>query len=248
LQTIPDSVSTFIAAARWKASKHVKPHEYTHRDWGDVEAFYELVKLIRTAGYDGVFQKRKYRYLDIGEFTYWTMGAPIEFTVIVNRQRMEEQPAASAVEPAKAALLHPKGAGLSDGQIAEHVGVSHTFVNKLRRELEQSGALATVASRTGLDGRTTDTTNIGGGQAVEAEPRASAPTGRPVKQRGRVSYPTDSGARCSVCGSAGRLVKRRGSKTETSLVCSDPLCGHTIQASVGKAAGKPSKENGGTER
>lgn len=83
---IPDSVLTFIAAARWKATQHVKPHEYTHRDWGDVDGFYELVKLIRTAGYDAKFQGRKYRYLDVNDHVYWTMGAPIEFTVILNRR------------------------------------------------------------------------------------------------------------------------------------------------------------------
>jgi hypothetical protein len=67
----------------------------------------------------------------------------------------------------KAALLHPKGAGLSDNQIAEHVGVSRTFVGKLRKEMEGDGRLATVASRTGADGRTRDTTNIGRSKAVE---------------------------------------------------------------------------------
>ena len=62
----------------------------------------------------------------------------------------------------KAALLHPKGAGLSDTSIAEHVGVSPTFVGKHRKGLEESGSLSTVDSRQGRDGRTIDTTNIGG--------------------------------------------------------------------------------------
>ena len=63
---------------------------------------------------------------------------------------------------AKAALLHPKGAGLSDRQIAEHVGVDHKTVAKCRAELEATGELPQSTIRTGLDGRTTDTSNIGG--------------------------------------------------------------------------------------
>ena len=86
----PDTIR-FIDSARWKATKHVAPHEYTHRDWSeDPEAFYRLVALIREHGYDGVFQKRKYRYLDIDGFTYWTMGAPIEYTIIINRRPTAE--------------------------------------------------------------------------------------------------------------------------------------------------------------
>jgi len=65
--------------------------------------------------------------------------------------------------------LHPKGAGLSDSQIAEHVGVSQPYVGKLRKEMEESGQLKTVIScRRGKDGKTYNTTNIGGG----------SPTGR----------------------------------------------------------------------
>ena len=66
-----------------------------------------------------------------------------------------------SVDRARAALLHPKGAALSDGQLAEYVGVSQPFVGKLRKELEDAGQLKIVLSRTGKDGRTRDTTNIG---------------------------------------------------------------------------------------
>ena len=52
-----------------------------------------------------------------------------------------------------AALLHPNGAGLSDTSIAEHVGVSHPFVGKLRKDLEDAGSLVTVTSRIGKASR-----------------------------------------------------------------------------------------------
>lgn len=53
----------------------------------------------------------------------------------------------------KAALQHPKGAELSDVQIAEHVGVSHSTVAKYRCELESTCQVGKLAARTGKDGK-----------------------------------------------------------------------------------------------
>ena len=57
------------------------------------------------------------------------------------------------------ALLHPNGAGMSDGLIAEHVGVSQPCVSKMRKELITTGRLITVMSRVGKDGRIYDMSN-----------------------------------------------------------------------------------------
>jgi hypothetical protein len=46
------------------------------------------------------------------------------------------------------ALKHPKGAELSDRQIAEHVGVHHDTVSRIRRELELSGEIRQIETRT----------------------------------------------------------------------------------------------------
>jgi transposase len=59
------------------------------------------------------------------------------------------------------ALSLPRGAGLSDRQIADHVGVSHTMVANIRRDLESTGKVCQSTSRTGKDGRTINTANIG---------------------------------------------------------------------------------------
>ena len=53
----------------------------------------------------------------------------------------------------KHALLHPKGADLSDRQIAEHVGVSHSSVSRIRAELEGAGELEPVQEYIGRDGK-----------------------------------------------------------------------------------------------
>lgn len=61
----------------------------------------------------------------------------------------------------KAALLHPNGAKLSDGQIAEWVGVSVAMVGKHRKQLEPTIKDLELPARTGRDGRTRNTANIG---------------------------------------------------------------------------------------
>ncbi len=65
----------------------------------------------------------------------------------------------------KAALLHPKGAGLSDSQIAEHVGVNDKTVGRYRAELEATSELPKIDTRTvkrGDQEYKIDTANIGG--------------------------------------------------------------------------------------
>ena len=61
----------------------------------------------------------------------------------------------------KAALQHPKGVGKSDRQIGEHVGVHFNTVFNYRKALEQAGTIGQSDSRTGRDGRTINTANIG---------------------------------------------------------------------------------------
>ncbi len=76
----------------------------------------------------------------------------------------------------KAALLHPKGAKMSDNAIAEYVGVSQPFVGKLRAQLNSTYNDYKSTMREGADGRTIDTANIGQRQAApeEAEPQPEA--------------------------------------------------------------------------
>jgi len=59
-----------------------------------------------------------------------------------------------------AAIEHPRSQALSDSAIAEHCGVSHTFVGKLRKELTCNGCKSNPV-RTGKDGRTINTSSIG---------------------------------------------------------------------------------------
>ena len=64
----------------------------------------------------------------------------------------------------KSALQHPKSKGLSDNQIAEHVGVHHSTIAKWRSEVASCGNSKIPTTRTATrNGKTyeMDTTNIG---------------------------------------------------------------------------------------
>ena len=68
---------------------------------------------------------------------------------------------ADKAKAARAALRHPNGEKMSDNSIAEHVGVSHPFVGKIRREIESTCNNYKSTTRTGRDGRTINTSSIG---------------------------------------------------------------------------------------
>lgn len=83
-------VRDFIAARRWQFASTMpdKPHWYTIRKWcPDQEAaFEEFVRIIRKYGDDEVFEGKVYRYLELDGFHYWTMGAPVPETTVINRK------------------------------------------------------------------------------------------------------------------------------------------------------------------
>ncbi len=72
----------------------------------------------------------------------------------------------------KAALMHPRGADLSDSQIAKHVGVHHETVREWRAKLEAScGIRKMVARKVTRKGKTykQDTTRIGRSRAPKQD-------------------------------------------------------------------------------
>lgn len=66
-----------------------------------------------------------------------------------------------------AALKHPTGAKKSDTAIAAHVGVDQKTVLKYRQHLEVTKEVPKSPERTGRDGRTINTENIGKSKAPE---------------------------------------------------------------------------------
>jgi hypothetical protein len=90
---LPKSLKRFVECAPWIFAKtYAKdwPHEYIVRKQVAESDFFELVQHIRSHGYQGRFYKKEITYYDEDGLIYWTMGAPIEETTIINRCRKEQ--------------------------------------------------------------------------------------------------------------------------------------------------------------
>jgi len=66
------------------------PHEYLVRERVDENLFVRLVRHIRQYGFEGRFYQRTLTYFAEDGLLYWTMGAPIEETTIINRCKKED--------------------------------------------------------------------------------------------------------------------------------------------------------------
>ena len=90
---LPKTLLSFVDNSDWvfaKTSAKTWPHEYIVRDQVDKDSFVELVRHIRGHGYLGKFYAKDITYLDCTNLVYWTMGAPIDETTVINRCRKEQ--------------------------------------------------------------------------------------------------------------------------------------------------------------
>jgi hypothetical protein len=87
LKPLPPHLKQFISQVKWTYARTMPqwPHEYIVRSRVDEKFFVEIVQHIRELGYQGYFYKRPITYFDEDGMTYWTMGEPIEETIIINR-------------------------------------------------------------------------------------------------------------------------------------------------------------------
>jgi hypothetical protein len=88
----PDPLREFIDSSAWTFTKTMPewPHEYIVREKVNENFFIQLVQHIRANGYEGKFYRKTIIYYDHDGLVYWTMGAPIEETTIINRCRKED--------------------------------------------------------------------------------------------------------------------------------------------------------------
>lgn len=82
----------FVAECKWTFAKSMPdcPHDYIVRSKVDGEKFVALALLIRAKGTVKPWGKYRHVYLELDGFNFWTMGAPIEQTTIINRQAVED--------------------------------------------------------------------------------------------------------------------------------------------------------------
>lgn len=85
----------YIESVKWQRAKtydETAPHEYTVRKWNPHldDEFVWFAMHIREIGIAEKFWKRKYMYLYLDGYRYWTMGAPIGITIIINRSPADQ--------------------------------------------------------------------------------------------------------------------------------------------------------------
>ncbi len=74
-----------------KTYAETAPHEYVLRKMYTTREFNFMVGLIRRAGFYGRFGKCKpTMYLIMGNYYYWTMGAPVKETTVINRASLDQ--------------------------------------------------------------------------------------------------------------------------------------------------------------
>ena len=91
-KAFPEELRRFVADERWTFARTMPdwPHEYLVRERVDRDLFARTVLHIRSNGYVGLFYSRKITYYEEAGLVYWTMGAPLEETTIINRCRRED--------------------------------------------------------------------------------------------------------------------------------------------------------------
>ena len=91
-QVSNDKLREMIARCQWKFAKTMlfAPHEYIVRDKCPLtdEEFVYFVKMQRQHGIKERWGKYNNPYLYIDDYKYWTMGAPIEETTVINRAKV----------------------------------------------------------------------------------------------------------------------------------------------------------------
>ena len=93
MQNLNEKYQVWLNSQEWifaKTYAKTCPHEYIVKyKTEDKEMFIEFITFIRNEGYaekwkDGVIRK----YYNIGGFKYWTMGDPINDTIVLNRVKI----------------------------------------------------------------------------------------------------------------------------------------------------------------
>ena len=89
--SFPAELLDFVNGEKWTYAKTMPewPHEYIVRERVDENLFIKLDLHIRANGYQRSFYQDRITYYEEAGLLYWTMGAPLSETIIINRCRKE---------------------------------------------------------------------------------------------------------------------------------------------------------------
>jgi len=91
-----ETIRDFINKHSWTFAKtyaDICPHEYIVKDKldrDDLDDFTALVEHIRENGFTAYYKSRSGKYYIVDDHYYWTMGAPVKDTTIINRAKLSD--------------------------------------------------------------------------------------------------------------------------------------------------------------
>ncbi len=89
-------IRDFINQFKWTYAKtyaKICPHEYIVKDRIDQDQrsnFALVVSYIREKGFTANYKSRSGEYYILDDHYYWTMGAPVEETTVLNRAKLSD--------------------------------------------------------------------------------------------------------------------------------------------------------------
>ena len=81
-------IGNLIEKSRWIFAKTMpqNPHYYMLRKESDDSEFVRFVEIIRKYGYRNKYEGYWYTQLNVNNWFYWTMGARVDITILINRK------------------------------------------------------------------------------------------------------------------------------------------------------------------
>jgi len=98
------------------------PHWYALRkQWKPADTFDESVISIRYHGVVELFQKRPYTVFRMNAHKYWTMGAPLSDTLLINRKRLQPSSAFDSIAAMYDSLFQDETSLIENTEIAQRL-------------------------------------------------------------------------------------------------------------------------------
>jgi SAM-dependent methyltransferase len=120
-----DRFSALMAQHPFKFAKTMPahPHHYTLRKTWAVQADFDwAVQFIRAHGYPQRWASTTYVYMDVNEHCYWTMGAPVRETILINRANKDRTMPYDVLAPLYDAMFIDTESKAENAQVLATIG------------------------------------------------------------------------------------------------------------------------------
>lgn len=118
-------VGATLERHRWIFAKTMpdNPHWYTLRKkWARDDEFVACAQAIRAYGYEEKYEGKRYAMLNVNQYKYWTMGAPLDSTLLINRKLLVQDAAYDAIAPQYDSLFQDAQSLKENAAVCEKIG------------------------------------------------------------------------------------------------------------------------------